>query len=240
VSPARSHFSAATAGSSRSGLGDAGVGSAVNPAMGMEALGLPYSVGRIPESQATSRRHTTQQAGLSRSANGGDGSMKAFLRRLRGAIGNALAWAISWFGASLALLSAMKLVGALPAWELVLYVAANIGVTGLLTGGVFSAFLRAAYADRPLLSIRVGRLALAGAAIAATCTPLVGLVLRSLAGQAIVAADLLAGAPLAAVLGALTAGGTIHVAQREARRLASGATAELETEQRQAMALLDG
>lgn len=169
--------------------------------------------------------------------------MIRILRRLRGAIGNAVIWGLSWFTASLALLGTAQLVWGFSVdepWKLVLYVAGNIGVTGFLTGVVFGGYLRLSYFERSLLNIRVYRFAMGGAVMAAICAPLVGLVARMAAGMPIVVADLLAGVPLAAAMGALTAGATIRLAQGASRQMITGEAARLETEQREVVALLDG
>jgi hypothetical protein len=121
---------------------------------------------------------------------------------------------------------------------LVFYVAANVGGTGFLTGLAFSAYLRFGYFNRPLLDITARRVALGGAALAAVCSPLIATLARLSAGIPIALGDMLAGIPIVAVFGAVTAGASIRVAQASARRLTSAAAAELETEQREAAAIL--
>jgi hypothetical protein len=135
----------------------------------------------------------------------------------------------------------MHVAGLFPAaesWRFVLYIAANVGATGFLTGAAFSAFLRAAYIDRPLLDINLPRVSLSAAAIAALCAPLVGLVARASIGAPIVLGDLLAASPFATILGGLSGGGLVFVAQRATARLVSSATADLEVEQGESVALL--
>jgi hypothetical protein len=63
---------------------------------------------------------------------------------------------------------------------------------------------------------------------------------RLSAGLPIVVGDLLAGIPLVSFFGAVTAGATIRLAQAATTRLTGVATAELETEQREARAVLRG
>ena len=158
-------------------------------------------------------------------------------RRLRGAFRNAMVWGASWFGANLTILSTMHLFGVLPvadAWRAILLVSANAGVTGFLTGGVFSAFLAYAYRKRSLLDIRVGRFALAGAVIAAVFSR----ALSGVAGVTVGVGGLVAGGILPALLGGATAGVTLKMAQGASRRLIWRASSELEAEQDEVAALL--
>ena len=167
--------------------------------------------------------------------------MKNFLRRLRGALGNAMVWGTAWFGAGFALWTAFYLLGQpLPGdpWRVIPYVAANFGVAGFLAGGAFSAFLRVAYRDRPILEIKVGRFALGGAVIAGLLFPTVTMLARMSIGTGMSLGDLLATGLMAAFFGGVTAGGTIKLAQRTTRKLSGAAIDELETEQDEVLALL--
>jgi hypothetical protein len=56
----------------------------------------------------------------------------------------------------------------------------------------------------------------------------------------IVASDLVAGLPIVALLGAVTAGTTIRLAQTSQRRSIRAATSHLEVEQGEALAMLEG
>ncbi len=149
--------------------------------------------------------------------------MKTILKRIRGAVGNALVWGAGWFGVTLALLSILHVTGSspLPSWEWVLRGATSMGATGFLTGGAFSAFLSFAYRDRRLLDINVSWFALGGAVVAGV-------------GGAVIAN----GALLGAIFGGVTAAGTIKLAKLASRRLSDSAAAELAAEQDQVAALL--
>jgi hypothetical protein len=149
--------------------------------------------------------------------------MKTILKRLRGAIGNAVIWGAAWFGITLALLSILYVAGDSPlmSWELVLRGASSMGATGFLAGGAFSAFLGFAYRDRSLLDINIGWFALGGAVVAGV-------------GGAVIAN----GALLGAIFGGVTAAGTIKLAKRASRRLSDSALEELSAEQDQVIALL--
>lgn len=142
--------------------------------------------------------------------------MTRFLRRVRGVLGNALTWGIAWFAAGLAITTTLLLIGPRPAsagWWVVFAIAKTVGVTGFITGGVFSLYLGVVHRDRQLHELRAGRLALAGGVIASGLS--VGLLVANggliLPMQAVIGEGL-----IAAALGALTAGGTIRLSQRAA------------------------
>ena len=167
--------------------------------------------------------------------------MKSFLKRLRGAVGNATVWGTAWFAWTLALFTTEELIGGLASpfpWLFILKMAGIIGVTGFLTGGAFSAFLRFAYRDQPLLEIKVRRFALGGAIIAGLLSPVVAVIAWALTGTGIALGNLIGVGALAALLGGVTAGATIKLAQRAARKLSGAAVDELETEQDEVLALL--
>ena len=168
--------------------------------------------------------------------------MKLFWRRLRGAVGNAVVWGLSWFAGAWTWVLGLQLLGWVPdyyTWPFGLLIAANIGLTGFFAGGAFSGFLGLAYRGRALRNINVGWFALGGAAIAAICSPVLTTIARSGFGMGL-PGDLVTGGLMAALFGAVTAGTTIGLAQRASRYLAAGAAAELESEQSEALALLAG
>lgn len=72
--------------------------------------------------------------------------MKNVLRRLRGAIGNAVVWGVTWFAGAFTAFGAMELIWGLDApiapWRLILAIATNVGITGVVTGFAFSGYLR--------------------------------------------------------------------------------------------------
>jgi hypothetical protein len=86
------------------------------------------------------------------------------LRRLRAALGNGLVWGATWFTTAFVAYGGLGLLGAFeglanPLW-LVFGIAFNVGVTGLITGLAFSAYLRFGFLDRPLLGLRARWMAL--------------------------------------------------------------------------------
>jgi hypothetical protein len=166
------------------------------------------------------------------------------LRRLRGAIGNATVWGASWFASAAAFFGAVfALDGATildgpTRLEIVLTIATNIGLTGFVTGLGFSAWLRLRHLDRPLLGIPVRWTAVAGATVSGALSVGLGWIVRASSGMPLTPADLLAGVPVVVALGAMTAGGTLYLAQRAERALTGREMAELEAEQDEVRALL--
>ena len=165
------------------------------------------------------------------------------LRRLRAAVGNGLVWGAAWFTTAFVAYGGLGLLGAFEGvvnpLGLVLGIALNVGVTGFVTGLGFSAFLRFGFLDRPLLGLRARWMALGGAGVASVTSVLFGVALRASLGDPLMLEEVLAGLPMVALFGAVTAGATIRIAQRAQRRALASATAELEAEQRETLGLLE-
>lgn len=163
-------------------------------------------------------------------------------RRLRAALGNGLVWGGTWFTTAFVAYGGLGLLGAFEGIAnplgLVFGIAFNVGVTGLLTGLAFSAYLRFGYQDRPLLGLRTRWIALGGAGVAGVTSVLFGVALRSAMGDPLMLAEMLAGLPMVALFGAVTAGATVRIAQRSQRRAIESATSDLEAEQRETLELL--
>lgn len=143
--------------------------------------------------------------------------MKTFFKRLRGAVGSALVWGATWFTTAGALFSTLHLTVGLPMegpWRFILFVASSIAATGFLTGGAFSIFLRFGRLERPLLEVKVGKVALAGAIVSALVFPAVSWITQLLVGGGLVLTDVIAGASWAAVFGTVTAAFTLKLAQQ--------------------------
>jgi len=152
-----------------------------------------------------------------------------------------LVWGASWFLGSIALLGAvLPVFGVSYPWPSILAISINIGVTGIIVGGVFSGVLRLFYRNKPLLGIDPKKAALHGAILAGVISPLLGTLIRLPTSVSMAISDFLAVGSFAATLGAIAAGGTIAVAQRSARELTSGAAAELEAEQADVEKILEG
>ena len=164
------------------------------------------------------------------------------LRRLRAALGNGLVWGGTWFTTAFVAYGGLGLLGAFegianPLW-LVFGIASNVGVTGLLTGLAFSAYLRFGFLDRPLLGLRARWMALGGAGVAAATSLLLGVGTRAALGGFLTLGEMLAGLPVVALFGAVTAGATVRIAQRSQRGAIESATSELEAEQEKTLELL--
>lgn len=163
--------------------------------------------------------------------------MRDILRKIRGAVGNALIWAVAWFGAGLAIGAVLYLAGLFPVtsgWGVVLIMAKTLAVPGFVTGGAFSVYLGVRHRNRHILDLSVLRLALAGGAVAAVT--LVGYLVAQ--GAPAYPSVLLIDGAIAGGLGAVTAGGTILLSKHATRRMRDGSMEALEREQADAARLL--
>jgi len=133
-----------------------------------------------------------------------------------------MVWGVTWATTAFVAYGGLGLLGAFEGVAnplgLVLGIALNVGVAGLLTGLAFSAYLRFGFLDRPLLELRARWMALGGAAVAAVTSLLFGVALRASLGGPIMLEEMLGGLPMVALFGAVTAGATIRIAQRSQRR----------------------
>lgn len=166
--------------------------------------------------------------------------MRKLLRRIRGALGNALTWGVAWFTGALAISGALLLSGVFaPAagWWVAFLIAKNMGITGFVTGGAFSLYLGFAHRKHQLHDLSAARLAAVGGVLAA------GTALASLAlagGMFLPMGALILDGAIGAVFGAVTAGGTILLSQRSSRHLAGPSLRALEEEQRGLDSLIQG
>ncbi len=94
--------------------------------------------------------------------------MKSWLRKLRGAFGNALTWAGAWALGGLGLATFIYVVGpgldGLPFWEIAPVLVFRAGVWGFVSGALFSGALAAFHRRRTLKELKPGVMALWGAA----------------------------------------------------------------------------
>ncbi len=110
----------------------------------------------------------------------------ALLRRLRGALGNALVWAAGWFTAAFGLFTVLKLVGVAPegaTWEGLVRMSAMVGVMGGLAGTAFATFIGLRYRGRRLSEISWVRFGLGGAVVTGLFVPSFIIVARLIAGD---------------------------------------------------------
>jgi hypothetical protein len=155
--------------------------------------------------------------------------MGTLLRKLRGALGNAAVWGATWFGAGFTILSALTLTGLAPgpaSFGVLLQLAMSIGITGFVAGAGFSLVLGTEYRRHRLEEMQVGGMAIKGAVISVLLAPWVSFAAIGLGGSGVSLGLLAANVIGSALLGGLTAGGTVILAQRSARRLEPGASPE--------------
>lgn len=98
--------------------------------------------------------------------------MKTIVRRLRGALGNALVWGTGWFVAAYGLFTGYAILSSLTPLSWVfsagaLLGAVRIGVVGALTGALFSAYIAANFRHQKLQDISASRFALGAGLVTA-------------------------------------------------------------------------
>ncbi len=145
--------------------------------------------------------------------------MRLILRRLRGALGNAVTWAVAWFGTGFLFITAVNVLklGFFRQYvgfslSSALEYAATMAVVGFVTGGAFSLYVATAFRDKRLQDLSPARFALGGGLVA---------VLLSLGVLGVVTGfdvfllkDLIWPILLPAVLGSVTGYGSIKLAQK--------------------------
>lgn len=147
----------------------------------------------------------------------------SILRRLRGALGNAVVWAGSWFLVSFpltAVLYAFGYFGAQPYWPIAIATATSLTGMGFLAGGAFSLYLGVAGRERSLDDLNPLRAALGSGLTAGIAIPAFALIVNGLGGVATPIGPSLFIAGMISVLTGFTAFGQIAIVQRE---LSSGA-----------------
>ena len=141
------------------------------------------------------------------------------IRRLKGAVKNAVVWGAAWFGLTLITYGMLLLVDVIPAsgvWLLdAIFVGMRMAVMGAIAGGFVSILISLLYRGRRLSEISWVRFGLGGGIAAGLFVPAFMVTARLLSGDglplpAIIASDAL----LAAVFGAISAGGSMWLAQR--------------------------
>jgi hypothetical protein len=99
--------------------------------------------------------------------------MRTILRRLRGALGTALVWALTWFGAGFVFITTVNVfhLGIFRQYanfslSVALGWSASIAAVGFITGGIFSLYVATALSGKRLEELRPARFALAGTVVA--------------------------------------------------------------------------
>jgi hypothetical protein len=144
--------------------------------------------------------------------------MLGMLKRVRGALGNALLWGAGWLGVTAVTFGVLRVLGVLApefSWGAVLETAVNFGIIGTVAGGAFSALIRLRYHGRDLLEISATRFGVSGGLLAGLFVPAFIILGRMATGVGFLPLDVLVqSGALAAVLGGLTAGGSLKLAQK--------------------------
>lgn len=151
------------------------------------------------------------------------------VRRLRGAVGNAVVWGAGWAALGLAVFVGLKATGALPArvhWLDGLVIAARAGFMGGIASAAFSAVIGVAYRGRRLSEISWARFGLGGAVVTGVFVPVFMQTMNLLSGDGFVPMGLvLDDVPWTALFGGAVAAVSLKLAQR-AEPLLSGGRAD--------------
>lgn len=150
--------------------------------------------------------------------------MSVILRRLRGALGTALAWATAWFGFGFLFITVTN-VFHLPVfrqylnftlWTALRY-ALSTAAVGFVTGGLFSLYVATGFGGREVRDLRPVRMAIGGAVVAVAVSLgmlAIGLVQAYQGLQLFQLIDLFWPTLLPAALGGATSYASVKLAQR--------------------------
>ncbi|HEX6746157.1 MAG TPA: hypothetical protein VF092_02500 [Longimicrobium sp.] len=154
-------------------------------------------------------------------------AMDDFLKRLKGAVKNAVVWGAAWFAltvVTVAVLHAAGVVASRGPWPLdAIFMGMRVAVMGAIAGGFFSALISLLYRGRRLAEISWVRFGLGGGIVAGLFVPAFMVTASLLSGGGIprlgaIGSDVL----LAALFGGVTAGGSMWLAQRGATASIAG------------------
>ncbi len=147
-------------------------------------------------------------------------------KRLRAAAGTAVVWGAGWAALGFAAFAALKVTGNLSdsaLWIDSILVAARFGFMGGIVGGAFSAFIGLLYRGRRLSQIRPARFGIGGGIMAGLFVPVFLQTMNLLSGGGLVPMQyVLDDGLMAAVFGAVAAGGSLMLAQRAQGMLPGG------------------
>jgi hypothetical protein len=173
--------------------------------------------------------------------------VKRFLKWVRGALGTATTWAFTWSGVSVAVIGLQSILGSgLPSvmtLPVILTSVVATGLSGFLTGLVFSTYVGLAHRNRSILEIRLSRFVLGGLLIGAAAWPLIMIGILAANGSIIpgitMRTDVITSIALrSGLLGAFSAAWTLRVAKKSAKKIAASDLDQLESEQAEIAALL--
>jgi len=146
--------------------------------------------------------------------------VRTILRRIKGALGNALTWGAMWFGATFALLAVVNFLAdgrVVPFWELLPSMVLLSGwnaLVGFITGGAFATYIAGNFRGRRIEDLSPGRFAVGGSLIAVPLTLVVVIWARVGAiSELPLLQDLYMPMLLSAALGGFTGFGSLKLAQ---------------------------
>ena len=143
--------------------------------------------------------------------------MNTALRRIRGALGNAVVWGAVWFGATAALVAGANLLfGGRFYLPSMLFSSTMVGAVGALTGGMFSAYVAANFKRSRLDDLSPLGIAVGGGLVATLVALILIVVLSGVTGNwsLLGLTDVAFPVGFSAVLGSLTGSSSIKLAQR--------------------------
>lgn len=142
--------------------------------------------------------------------------MGRWLRRMRGALGNAVVWGLGWFAAAIpltAVLFATDVVSGIGFWQIAIAIGQSLGSVGFLMGGAFSLYVGIAARNQTLEELQAWRFAMGSAAIAGLAIPAFAVVTTGVGGLAGAWGVIGVVSGISATLAGAMALGTIKVAQ---------------------------
>lgn len=151
------------------------------------------------------------------------------LRRLRGALGNAVAWGACWAAVTLAVHVGLALVGDGFSWSAAWREAVRNGFVGGIASVAFSGVVGWLYRGRRLSEISWVRFGAGGAVVAGLVLPAIMFIGRTISGDGPLSLEKwIASALAAAAFGGVAAGATMKLAQRGDPLLRGGGEGRLE------------
>lgn len=143
----------------------------------------------------------------------------SFFKRLGGAIRNAVVWGAAWFALTVATVTVLHLAGVATSQGFWLLDSIAIGMRAAVLGGIagsaFSAFISLFYRGRRVSQINWMRFGIGGGIVTGLFVPTFFVVANLLSGDGMPAlANIDEDIVLTAIFGAITAGGSMWLAQR--------------------------
>lgn len=146
-------------------------------------------------------------------------SVGNIVRRLTGAVKNAVVWGATWSGLAFVTILGLRTIGVVVEPEIgvldAIGMAIRVGIFGGLTGGAFAAFVSLFYRGRRLSQIRPLRFGIAGAIVAELFMIAFFAIANSATGDGFPAlGDIFSDLVIAAVFGFVAASASMWLAQR--------------------------